>query len=170
MNELSKIRILANNIEIEIQGTEQFINSHLENLEIYIERMGKTLVSNDVEVKNRVNDKEEKQVNIDIPLPKYFVEWYRMFPEKISLKDKYLIASLFVQETSDSKNFKSSHVRVKLKEIGVVLSNSPNTALELSRSGYYRKMDVDSGRNIYEFTHLGIERIKELLRKSSTEK
>jgi|SRR5690625_2730769 len=131
--ENAKIKINITTGEIEISGSEEFVTSHINNVD--------ELISLFPKIKSRVNHNVADNTSAETPseaipssseqdTPELFGEWFHSFEEDLSETDQALIAGYFIQQQSEENEFKTREVTDLLKEHGIVLSN---TSLSLSR-------------------------------------
>lgn len=129
--ENAKIKINLSTGEIEISGSENFVNSHLENLQNIISSIPDfaSSDSNYNQTKNEPvvdvnNHNNQERGNSKAEITDIYGEWFHSFQEDLNDLDKCLITAYFIQKQSDENEFKTREVTDLLKEHGIVLSNT----------------------------------------------
>lgn len=171
--ENAKVRINVNTGDIEFEGSEQFVNEQMNNLETTIDIIAQ-LLENTTEqnedekfMKKRKEEEQEKLSSVEehslIP-PETFGEWLHKFKSNISDSDKALITAYFVQKQSTDNDFKTKQVSDTLKDQGIKLSN-PSTFLKLLARKKYMFQTRKVGSLIFQRVSAdGVEYLKTLLR------
>lgn len=134
MSETAKFKINLRAGEIEIEGSEDFVEKQIKTLEsllVLVKQGGSSFA----------DDNTEKSTSVEgisgLPeighadknnIPDTFGEWMHTFKSEIMDLDKALITARFVQSKSKSNDFKTSEVNKALKEHGIKLSN-PSASL-----------------------------------------
>ena len=133
----ARVRLNLASGEIEIQGSEEFVERQLSNLESLIS----TLSHNNrlqTQSPSSPEDKADKETTTtttttttEPQLPDTFGEWLNQFPDDIIDSEKALIAAYYIQTKSADDEFKTSEVNKILKEQGVKLANTSNSIKRL---------------------------------------
>lgn len=134
MSEIAKFKLNLKTGEIEVEGSEAFVERQIQALENLVDLM-KLSAQNDkaedllpnVEQDNSNTKSESVDVASD-KIPSTFGEWMHSFNKDINDLDKALITARFVQSQSPTNDFKTADVNKALKNHGIKLSN-PSGAL-----------------------------------------
>jgi hypothetical protein len=114
MENKAKIRINLNLREFEIEGSEDFINSHSAKIESFLETLKASPL---VITEPKVDDKEKEGAeakSVKTPsthkahsedIPETFGEYYHEMPKKSTESDKILVAAHFIQGKSEDNLF-----------------------------------------------------------------
>lgn len=169
MAECSNVKINLSSGEIEINGSEAFINDQLDKVkDILLEFYGKfdseeikipseaETNSDDITQVAVVNNKEEK-------LPDSFGEFLNKFPKSINQGDQVLIAGYYLQKKCETNDFKTSDANKALKEQGVKLTNAADSLKKLCES---KKVFINkkTGKlSLFRVSKLGEEHIISML-------
>lgn len=128
MSETAKFKLNLKTGEVEIEGSEAFVERQIQQLETLIESVG-------LHTQQRVEGPEGTQIesgdfpasqqlaNKEEPPPASFGEWMHTFRADINDLDKALITARYVQSQSPENDFKTSEVNNSLKDHGIKLSN-----------------------------------------------
>lgn len=143
MTDLAKVRINLSSGEIEIQGSEEFVERQLENLETIIETVGflaptdeENNLTEDEQIEKETQEEVEKSSTgtDDLSVPDNFGEWLHKFPRELSENDLALLTGYYVQRNSEDSDFKTLDVNKHLKEQGIKLSNTSRAAQRLAEA------------------------------------
>lgn len=140
MADLAKFKLNLKTREVEIEGSEAFVERQIRSLETIFE----TLSQNDCDSRHADEDESvEKVANIksgDKPMtdsmPATFGEWMHSFKTELTDLDKALITAKYVQLKSPENDFKTAEVNTALKEHGIKLSNPSGTLKRLAGKKY----------------------------------
>lgn len=129
MDNNAKIRINLNLREFEIEGSEDFINSHSEKIDSFLEILkstppspSPTIVQQPVVVSTTQNLTPTSNGNVS--LPESFGEYVHRLPKSAKDVDKVLIAGYFAQTQSTDGSFGTKDATALLLEQGIKVSNS----------------------------------------------
>lgn len=139
MSEAAKFKINLKSGEVDIAGSEEFVERQIEKLADLVEALGFSLGSganDDAEDQDHANGGEEVRAPAskqsgDAPTGT-FGEWLHSFKSEINDLDKALITARFVQAQSAENDFKTSEVNKALKEHGIRLANPSNSLKRLA--------------------------------------
>ena len=136
----AKFKINLSQGEIEVEGSEEFVQKHIEKLEKYTQLLNvisQTPLTKEPTPKKIDSDKKDKiqqqiadtQTKIDIP--ETFGEWLHKLPSDATDAMKVLFAGYYCQKHSDNNCFHISSVNALLKDHGLKVSNSSTTIKRL---------------------------------------
>lgn len=136
MSEPAKFKINLNSGEVDISGSEEFVERQIEKLADLVEALGLSVGSGaneDAEDQDQSSRSDKVGVaaskqGSDAPAGT-FGEWLHSFKSEINDLDKALITARFVQSLSPENDFKTSEVNKSLKEHGIRLAN-PSSSLK----------------------------------------
>jgi len=161
MNNRCSIRISISSGEIEIEGTNEFVEKYSNHIEKFIRvileqshpytktKLYESSISGSIEETNEI--------------PKTFGEYYSLFPRSIKDIDKMLIASFYAQSVSEEKMFTTAEAGKLLTEQGIKISNPSQRVRDLRD-----KKDVFTiGRGKFRISEQGERKLHEL--KEATE-
>lgn len=137
--ETTRVKINLYSGEIELEGSEKFVENQLENLDSIIELISSVRKTEKNKVSHDINNEQESSDNdIDdqpntnpkgISVPSSFGEWMHKFRDDVNDLEKCLLTAYYVQNGSPQNDFKTREVNDSLKEHGIKLSN-PSTSLK----------------------------------------
>lgn len=134
MSDASKIRINLKSGEIEIQGSEEFVERQIDNLETLLELLAspyEDISSREKESADQNGIAPESENVTSSDFPETFGEWFHGFPRDINDLDKTLAAAYFIQRHSEGNEFKTSEITKILKQHGIRLSNTSSSIKRL---------------------------------------
>lgn len=137
MSEAAKFKLNLKTGEVEIEGSEAFVERQIQQLESLIETVGLRSDRNVEEQETPQFETDSTQstdtlnTKEDAP-PASFGEWMHSFRADINDLDKALITARYVQSQSTENDFKTSDVNKSLKEHGIKLSNPSSTLKRLA--------------------------------------
>lgn len=156
MADKAKIRINLSSREIELEGTETFIekysdiiNDYLKVIKEPVSHNATVAIEDDIQVSNLPNVSFSS-------MPDSFGEYYSRFPKSMKDVDKILVAGYFVQQKTGNA-FSSGEASSLLIEQGVKLSNA---AAFLKANLESRKIFKHDGK--FRVSELGVEYLKKL--------
>ena len=138
MRDIFRIRVKTKTGEIEIEGTERFVQSKMETLPKLMNKMDATLAGNVVVQPKSVTANRLAKQAIDkttsspkttasdsgkVVVPNSFRQWHGKFPEKLRQADQLLIAAYYVQHRSPDNVFKSFLANQTLENNGIPLTS-----------------------------------------------
>lgn len=157
MSEYATFRINLKTGEIEISGSEQFVEARIESIRDILDLVSES-TSRTVEIDDPTNipssatqttQTSSGSITSGYETPETFGEWMNSFRDNITDIDKALIAAYFVQSLSDQNEFKTAEVNELLKDHGVKLSN-PSRSLKLLEDKKYLFQTRKAGRISYK--------------------
>lgn len=134
MSATAKFKLNIKTGEVEIEGSEAFVERQIQQLETLIETVGlrtqqRKEGSEGVPVDtNESPTSQQLTIKEELP-PASFGEWMHSFRADINDLDKALITARYVQSQSPENDFKTSEVNNSLKDQGIKLSN-PSSCLK----------------------------------------
>jgi len=137
MSNTAKFKLNLKTREVEIEGSEEFVERQIQNLESIFEFLSDdaaddTGTDHDTSLRADNNGSDAASAAIGVPnadMPETFGEFMHSFNADINDLDKALITARFVQSQSPTNDFKTAEVNNALKEHGVKLSN-PSVSLK----------------------------------------
>lgn len=135
MSEIAKFKLNLKTGEIEVEGSEVFVERQIQTLEKLVDLMKLSTLADKTNnllpnvVQNRDDDKLGNSDIAGDDIPATFGEWLHTFKTDINDLDKVLITARFIQSKSSLNDFKTAEVNNALKEHGFKLSN-PASALK----------------------------------------
>lgn len=163
----SSIRINLSAGEIEIQGTEEFVERHLSRVDEIVQSVAsleKHLGEGQVARpdKTPLNDSSIAPT-AQVGVPDYFGEWMYQFPkDDLTEADKALVAAYFAQQHSDDDDFATGDVTDTLGEVGIELSNASRSLGRLSDERKLYKTRREGRYQRYKVSEEGVEHLKSL--------
>lgn len=138
----TRVKINLKSGEIELEGSEAFVENQMDNLGSIIELLISAKIQND-ESSNLEQDTSSGELAAnqedtsdevslatgDLTIPSTFGEWMHKFKDEVNDLEKCLLTAYYVQNGSSDNDFKTSEVNKSLKEHGIKLSN-PSTSLK----------------------------------------
>jgi hypothetical protein len=147
MSETAKFRLNLQTGEIEIEGSEDFVERQINGLEALLELIGPVDDPADEFEEETGGDGENPPKNGD-GMPTTFGEYLHSFKSDINDLEKALVTARFVQHESATNDFKTSEVNKSLKDHGIKLSN-PSVSLKRLIQKKYLFQTRKVGKLIY---------------------
>jgi hypothetical protein len=144
MSKSARARINFKTGEVELEGSEQFVQDQLANIDAIAEYMTLLATNNSVDDESIleqeeiaiVAEEEEKKLSTigeqELQISDTFGEFFHQFRNEVNDLEKALITAYYVQKQSPQNDFKTSEVNNFLKEHGVKLSNPSNSLNRLA--------------------------------------
>lgn len=162
MSNAAKIRINLNLREFEIEGTEEFINSHSEKIDSFLELLKSTppalppqIIQQPLIVTNGQQQQQPQSGN----LPESFGEYAHKLPKSAKDVEKLLVAGHFAQLTSQDGSFATKEATALLLEHGIKLSNP---SLAVTRNVESKKI-IKLAKGKFKLSREGVDHINTLL-------
>lgn len=173
MEHNARIRINLSTLELEIEGSEEFINTHAEKISEFLELLQKKsnetpvmLSGKNGSMEHNVPDEpgqEEEEIQQKSalgPVPETFGEFYLRAAKNINDIDKVLLGGYFIQHKNDKNIFSTREVSAVLKENGIYLKN-PSHSIKLNLDAR-RIFSVKKG--CFRVSEEGLERLSSVVR------
>ena len=144
-------RINVQSGEIEIQGSEEFVERQLQRIDEIIEKTVLEFAAIQGEAgevpENEPREEPDEPATSDSEVPEAFGEWLVKFPKELNDQEKALVAGYFLQHHS-GKSFTSAEVSNLLREQGIIIP-SPSTQLKRLAEKKLIFVDKREGRSFY---------------------
>lgn len=162
MENKAKIRINLSLREFEIEGSEDFINSHTKKIESFLEILKTSpapvqQIVQQTPPKNNLHNPTPK-ANMDSSMPETFGEYFHGFPKSIKDGDKLLAAGYFAQSVSDDASFATSDATALLLEQGIKLSNP---AVFIKNNIDVKRL-IKLGKNKFKISADGVDHLQQI--------
>jgi hypothetical protein len=146
MRDIFRVRVKTKSGEIELEGSQLFVEKKMKQLPALVEKMDhfladttiKNTKSEDDKSKKNKPSRQSKQTNSKpittsavLTVPNSFKQWLAKFPDKIRQADALLIASYFVQHRSADSVFKCFLAKNILHKAGIELTNLDSSITRL---------------------------------------
>jgi len=161
-----RIRVNLADREIEIQGTEEFVERHMGRVDEIFDSVRSTTGSTAEEVEGSAGSTQSRFASSeDKPIvPEYFGQWLHRFRgADLTESDQALIAGYFVQRRSEEEDFMTGEVTETLDEAGIELSNTSRSIRQISDDGKAYPTRKDGRYQRYSVSPEGIDYLKSLL-------
>ncbi len=173
MEQNARIRINLSTLELEVEGSEEFVNTHAEKIGEFMELLKKK--SNEMPVmvssnngadaekvqEEEPNQEEETQQKSALgAIPETFGEFYLRAAKNINDIDKVLLGGYFIQHKNDNNIFSTREVSAVLKDNGIYLKN-PSHSIKLNLDAR-RIFAVKKG--CFRVSEDGLERLLSVVR------
>ncbi len=146
----TKVKINLNSGEIEFEGSQEFVQEQMDNLELILNLISsrKLTSANNSQTFSEEDDDFEDEASedgedsdstpseADLSIPESFGEWMHKFKDGINGVDKALITAYYVQQQAPKNDFKTIEVNNSLKDHGIKLSNPSKTLKSLETKKY----------------------------------
>lgn len=155
--------------EIEIHGSEEFIERQLRQLESTLETILPFFegVEGEEELFESGAEEEPREpITADKEVPDSFLEWLYKFPKNVNDQDKALIAGYFLQHHSTDNRFLSSGVPKLLRENGVTIQSSTVQLKRLAGKRLIIPVGRSGKRTFYRVSQQGKEYLYNLMTKA----
>jgi len=172
--EKTRVKINLNTGEIEFEGSEEFVQNQIDNLETVINIISSStsLVTENLEPNsfNAVNSEEPEENKTNdtcgaLTVPDSFGEWMHKLRDNINDMEKALVTAYFVQNQSPKNDFKTLEVNKSLKDHGMKLSNPSHSLKQLESKKYLFQTRKDGPKiRFMRVSQDGINHLKSLLR------
>ncbi|WP_296270795.1 hypothetical protein [Pseudomonas sp. UBA6323] len=130
----AKFKITLNSQNIEIEGSEEFIERQIERIHSLLKIFDQNSTSNKTTTPQPASElplatPETIHPKSELSVPDNFGEWMYKFKEDINDQEKALICAFYVQAKSATNDFKTSEINNCLKEHGIKIAN-PSTNIQ----------------------------------------
>jgi NACalpha-BTF3-like transcription factor len=128
MENVTRVKINLKSGELEISGSEQFVEKQIEKLDEIVALMNfKETQTADEEAEEKIEEAlasaDDATKNKSLDIPTSIGEWLHSFKDDLADMDKVLAVGYYMQKSSPENDFKTSQVTKALKEHGYNLSN-----------------------------------------------
>ena len=172
--ENTRVKINLKSGEIEFEGSESFVQSQMDNLDVILDLVGTGIPLTEVAVLDNggdvpVDSVEEPENGEPLPsnlqVPDSFGEWMHKFKDGINDLEKALVTAYYVQSQSDKNDFKTLEVNKSLRDHGIKLSN-PSQALKKLETKKYLFQTRKEGQKVrfMRVSQDGLGHLRSLLR------
>ena len=163
----ARIRIDFSKGELELEGTEEFVERHLDLLAELeppseTEKNSPHTTSGDEENEDLSS---EDHMNSSLPeVPEHFGEWFHLFTHNdLARVDEALIAGYYIQCRVDEEDFSTSNVTDTLDEVDINQSNTSQSIKNLLNNNRSYKTRKDGGKQFYKVSREGRKYLQDLL-------
>lgn len=173
--ENTRVKINLKSGEIEFEGSEEFVQNQMDNLDAILDLIGAGMDVSDASEIDEVSDStqvdsEDSVLNSsvstsDLEVPGSFGEWMHKFNDSINDLEKALVTAYYVQSQSDKKDFKTLEVNKSLRDHGIKLSNPSQSLKKLETKKYLFQTRKEGPKiRFMRVSQDGINHLKSLLR------
>lgn len=176
MNEQARAKINFKTGEIELEGSEQFVQSQLENMDTIVDFMALLASGSQNGLQNSIEEEEleivaeEEQEKLassgeqNLEIPPTFGEWLHKFKDELTDSDEALLTAYYVQKQSPQNDFKTSEVNKSLQEHGIKLVNPSHTLTRLTVKKLLFQTRKDGKLRYMRVSADGVKCLESLLR------
>lgn len=163
-----RIRVNLADKEIEIQGTEEFVEKHLERVDEILNSMRSATASAGRETEESPGSTQTSSASSEseLTVPEYFGQWLHRFRSAdLTEADQALIAGYFLEKRSEEEDFMTSEVNDALDEARISLSNTSRSIRQLSEDGQVYPTRKDGRSQRYRVSKEGEEYLISIMEK-----
>jgi DNA-binding MarR family transcriptional regulator len=160
------IRVNLADSEIEIQGTEEFVEKHMGRVDEIFDSVRSAARSTAEEAEGSSGPTQAHSASSEDTLivPEYFGQWLHRFRgADLTEADQALIAGYFVQRRSEEEDFMTGEVTETLDEAGIELSNTSRSIRQLSDDGKAYPTRKDGRYQRFKVSEEGKDYLKNIM-------
>ena len=177
--ESTKVKINIKSGEIEFEGSQEFVQEQMDNLESILKLLSSRKTSGAQESVD-TDEIDDSGMNDDcdesgddqgsgaapnLSVPDSFGEWMHKFKDSIKGIDKALITAYYVQQQAAKNDFKTIEVNNSLKDHGVKLANPSKDLKSLETKKYLFQTRKEGPKiRFMRVSEDGVKYLKTLLR------
>lgn len=157
----TKIRINLSSLELEIQGSEAFVNSYSADINGMLERLTANLKGGTPSAQIPLTKNVTTETGLVRPtgLPGTFGEYYHFLKRSSNDNDKILVAGFFAQSNNEDNAFETGDATKLLLEQGVKVANASTSINRNIKSKFLIRLTKKKFR---VSSPQGMDHIKEL--------
>lgn len=164
----ASFRISLHTGEIEIHGSEEFVEQHLEGIEGLLDLIRSSGYKPRALTPSKDPNSEESAVRSDSgEMPDSFGEWENGFPKDINGTDRALVAGYFAQKQSADNDFKTIEVNRLLQQHGHKLSNTSQAMKNLEERKQIFRTRKKGTISYFRVARTGEDHLNSLRQKTS---
>ncbi len=179
MRDIFRLRVKTKSGEIELEGSQLFVEKKMDQLPELVEKMDRVLArttnkpdKTTVREKSKTSKPEKKiksepskptNSSINLTVPNNFKQWLSKFPDKIRQADALLISSYFIQHRSADNAFKCFLAKNALEKAGIELTNLDSSMTRLINEQLVLVSKKAGKLTLYKISAKGRQYLEELL-------
>lgn len=181
MRDIFRIRVKTKTGEIELEGSQIFVEKKMNQLPSLVKKLDDALEGTNISTKEISEPKEKtnklkKDSNKNkakssstvtspkLSVPHNFGKWLTMFPDKIRQADILLIACFYIQNRSADNIFKCFLAKNTLARSGIELTNLESSITRLLNEQLILVSKKAGKLTLYKVSNKGQNHLKELLK------
>jgi hypothetical protein len=181
VRDIFRIRVKTKTGEIELEGSQLFVEKKMKQLPGLVEKLdhildgtasntNKSIVSKEETSKFKKQPKKvkpnpsKKTTSTSLSVPNSFKQWLAKFPDKIRQADILLIASYFLQHRSPDNVFKCFMANNTLVKSGIELTNLDASLTRLINEQLIIVSKKAGKLTLYKVSAKGQNHLKELIK------
>jgi len=160
-----RIRVNLADREVEVQGTKEFVEKHLERIDEIFNSVGSVTESTEQETESAESTQTSSPPSDnELAVTEYFGQWLHRFQDAdLTEADQALIAGYFVQQRSEEEDFMTGEVTDALDEAGITLSNASRSIRQLAEDGKAYPTRKDGRYQRYRVSEEGEEYLLDMI-------